>query len=162
MVKKRGVINLGEAKRQSIIEAEIRLRDIASTIKKNGRIILKKYEITSPQFIALQWIMEKETLTIGDLSNKIGLAFSTTTDLIDRLERKALVKRVQDIQDRRVVHIHMLDKGKEIINEVIKQRQDYLGVVLEKFSTDEVVHLNELLHALDDQMNKVNILNENK
>src|SRR5690625_7866274 len=89
---------MGEAKAQSIIEAEIRLRNIASTIKKNGRIILKKYNMTSPQFVALQWISETGTLTIGELSNKISLAFSTTTDLIDRLEKKDIAKRVQDVK----------------------------------------------------------------
>src|SRR5690625_1077591 len=147
---------------KSIIEAEIRLRNIAGTIKRSGRIILKNYEITSPQFVALQWVKEEGTLTIGELSNKISLAFSTTTDLIDRLEKKEFVKRVQDIKDRRVVRIHILDKGNKIIDEVIKRRQDYLGDVLEKFSTEEVVHLNELLYALDEQMNKVDIVNENK
>lgn len=153
---------MGEDKIQSIVEAEIRLRNIASTIKKNGRIILKNYKITSPQFVALQWVKEEGTLTIGELSNKISLAFSTTTDLIDRLEKKGFVKRVQDIEDRRVVRILMLDKGEKIINEVIKQRQDYLRIVLESFSTEEVVHLNELLYALDEQMNKVDIVNGNK
>lgn len=153
---------MGDAKIQSIVEAEIRLRNIAGTIKRSGRIILKKYGITSPQFIALQWVKEEGTLTIGELSNKIALAFSTTTDLIDRLEKKGFVKRVKDIKDRRVVRIHILDKGEKIINEVIKQRQDYLGIVLESFSTEEVVHLNELLYALDEKMNKVDVVSEDK
>jgi len=153
---------LGEAKIQSIIEAEIRLRNIAGTIKRNGRIILKKYDITSPQFVALQWISETGTLTIGELSKKIALAFSTTTDLIDRLEKKGFVKRVQDIKDRRVVRIHILEKGTKIINEVIAQRQKYLGNVLGNFSTEEVVHLNELLFELDEQMKKVDAVSVDK
>lgn len=151
-----------EAKAKSIIEAEIRLRHISGTIKRNGRIILKKYGMTSPQFIALQWISETGTLTIGELSNKISLAFSTTTDLIDRLEKKGFVKRVQDEKDRRVVRIHILDKGTKIINEVIAQRQEYLGHVLKSFSTEEVVHLNKLLFALDEQMKKVDAVNVNE
>lgn len=157
-----GKIKLAQDKIESIIEAEIRLRNIAGTIKKNGRKTLKNHQITSPQFIALQWIKEEGTITIGELSNKIGLAFSTTTDLIDRLVKKGFVKRVQDIQDRRVVRIHILDKGTTIINEVIKKRQEYLGFVLEKFTTDEVVHLNELLYSLDEEMNKIDIVNGKK
>ena len=153
---------MGEAKAQSIIEAEIRLRNIASTIKKNGRTILKKYNMTSPQFVALQWISETGTLTIGELSKKISLAFSTTTDLIDRLEKKGFVKRVQDVKDRRVVRIHILDKGKKIIKEVIAQRQEYLGDVLVDFSTEEIVHLNKVLFTLDEQMKKVDAVNVNK
>ena len=49
-------------------------------------------------------------MTIGDLSNKMYLAFSTTTDLIDRMEKSELVQRIRDEQDRRVVRIHLLSR----------------------------------------------------
>ena len=79
------------------------LRYIAAIIKQKGRKILSNYTITPPQFIALQWLFEHGDMTIGDLSNKMFLAFSTTTDLVDRMEKNKLVKRVRDEQDRRVV-----------------------------------------------------------
>ncbi len=69
-------------------------------------------------------------MTIGELSNKMYLAFSTTTDLIDRMEKNELVVRVKDPHDRRVVRIHLLDKGKQMIDEVIQKRQGYLQDIL--------------------------------
>ena len=77
-------------------------------------------------------------MTIGDLSNKMYLAFSTTTDLIDRMEKNELVKRVSDEQDRRVVRIHLLEEGERIIEEVIDKRQHYLEDVLQQFDEEEV------------------------
>src|SRR5690625_6833094 len=79
---------------------EKKLRYISGAIKQNGRKILKKYPITSPQFNALQWLIEEGELTIGELSNKNGLAFSTTTDLVDRMEKNELVERIRDSNDR--------------------------------------------------------------
>ncbi|MFP3488761.1 MarR family transcriptional regulator, partial [Staphylococcus sp. SIMBA_130] len=105
---------------------EKQLRYISGMIKQNGRKILNNYPITSPQFVALQWLLEEGDLTIGELSNKISLAFSTTTDLVDRMEKNELVERVRDTNDRRVVRIHLLEKGKTIIREVIQESQDYL------------------------------------
>ena len=140
---------------KAIADAEIKLRKISGVIKQNGRKILKNYPITSTQFIALQWITEYKELTIGELSNNIGLAFSTTTDLVDRMERNNLVERVKDSKDRRVVRVHVLDKGVAIIKEVIEKRQDYLGEVLAGFSNEETAHLNELLDLLHVQMKKV-------
>lgn len=140
----------------TIATAEKQLRMIAGGIKRNGRKILKNYPITSPQFIALQCIIDENGLTIGQLSEQIGLAFSTTTDLIDRMEKNNLVKRTKDSADRRVVRIYVLNKGKVIVQEVIGERQKYLGAILDNFSDKEKTSLIELLNLLQEQMTKVN------
>lgn len=93
-------------------------------------------------------------MTIGELSNKMYLAFSTTTDLVDRMEKSELVKRVKDPNDRRVVRIHLLEEGERIIEEVIDKRQDYLQEVLKDFSGEEVVHLRENLRKLHQDMKR--------
>jgi len=142
--------------RDSIAELEKRLRHISGAIKQNGRKILNNYPITSPQFIALQWLMEEGNLTIGELSQKNGLAFSTTTDLVDRMEKNKLVKRIKDDKDRRVVRIEVLDKGRDIIKEVIHKRQDFLGEVLDTFSSDQVNDLSNLLKVLQERMKNIN------
>ena len=110
------------------------------------------YKITPAQFIALQWLFEEGDMTIGDLSTKMFLAFSTTTDLIDRMEKRELVRRVRDDKDRRVVRIHLLEEGKRIIEEVIKKRQRYLNEVLLSFSDSEIASLRENLTKLHQEM----------
>ncbi|WP_217586895.1 MarR family winged helix-turn-helix transcriptional regulator [Lentibacillus saliphilus] len=136
-----------------IEELEKKLRYIAGAIKLNGRKILNHYPITAPQFAALQWLIDDEDLTIGALSKKIGLAFSTTTDLVDRMENNGLVKRLRDEKDRRVVRIQVQEKGKVIIKEVIKKRQAYLGEVMQSFADTDISALNDLLGDLYEQMN---------
>lgn len=135
-----------------IKQAEKRLRFIAAMVKKNGRKILANYPITPSQFIALQWIAEHEYLTIGDLSKKIGLAFSTTTDIIDRMEQNGLIKRIRDEHDRRVVRLQTLEKGRKVIEEVIEERRDYLKRVLDHLTIEQKKQLNDILHLLYKQM----------
>ncbi|WP_077621321.1 MarR family winged helix-turn-helix transcriptional regulator [Sediminibacillus massiliensis] len=139
----------------TIADVERDLRYISGLIKQKGREILNHYPITAPQFVALQWLGEEGDLTIGELSNKINLAFSTTTDLVDRMEKNALVERIKDTKDRRVVRIHLLEKGQGIIQEVIKKRQEYLGEVLENVSAEEVDTLVRILSLLHTQMKLV-------
>ncbi|MFG6148343.1 MarR family winged helix-turn-helix transcriptional regulator [Halobacillus sp. B23F22_1] len=136
----------------TIADIEKELRYIAGIIKQKGREILDHYPITAPQFVALQWLLEKGDLTIGELSNHIHLACSTTTDLVDRMEKNVLVERVRDPKDRRVVRIHVLNKGKQIIHEVIEKRQDYLHGVLNDMSKEDVERLNQLLSLLHENM----------
>ncbi|WP_339254907.1 MarR family transcriptional regulator [Sporosarcina sp. FSL W8-0480] len=133
---------------------EKELRYISGIIKQQGRKILSNYTITTPQFIALQWLFEHGDMTIGDLSNKMYLAFSTTTDLVDRMENNNLVKRVRDEHDRRVVRIHLLVEGERVIEEVIDKRRQYLNSVLEDFSDVEINEFSRLLTKLHREMIK--------
>ncbi|HJF30838.1 MAG TPA: MarR family transcriptional regulator [Sporosarcina psychrophila] len=133
---------------------EKELRYIAAIIKQQGRRILSNYTITPPQFVALQWLFEHGDMTIGDLSNKMYLAFSTTTDLVDRMEKNSLVKRVRNTQDRRVVRIHLLSEGERVIEEVIDKRRHYLNTVLADFDEKQVKDFSDLLSKLHQEMKK--------
>ncbi|MEK3981014.1 MarR family transcriptional regulator [Psychrobacillus sp. FSL K6-2836] len=145
-------INKAILDQEQVAFLEKELRHISGIIKQKGRQILSAYTITPPQFVALQWLLELGDMTIGDLSNKMYLAFSTTTDLIDRMEKSDLVKRIRDEQDRRVVRIHLLEEGARIIEEVIDKRQQYLEDVLQQFDHDEVANLSVLLEKLHQEM----------
>ncbi|MFC0270218.1 MarR family winged helix-turn-helix transcriptional regulator [Metabacillus herbersteinensis] len=137
---------------QTVADLEKSLRHISGIIKQKGREILSQYTITPPQFVALQWLLEHGDLTIGELSNKMYLAFSTTTDLVDRMEKNELVLRVKDPKDRRVVRIHLLSEGERIIAEVIEKRQNYLRDTLINFEEDELLSLEKSLKKLQREM----------
>lgn len=144
----------GEHRVDSATFADIEkdLRYIAGIVKQKGREILSNYTITPPQFIALQWLFEDGDMTIGDLSGKMFLACSTTTDLVDRMEKNELVVRVKDPNDRRVVRIHLLEEGERIIDEVIRKRQIYLQDVLKNYTGEEILLLKQNLAKLHQEM----------
>ncbi|WP_409370349.1 MarR family winged helix-turn-helix transcriptional regulator [Lysinibacillus sp. 38-6] len=133
---------------ETVATVEKELRYIAAIVKQKGREIVSQYAITPPQFVALQWLEELGDITIGDLSNRLYLAFSTTTDLVDRMEKNELVKRMRDENDRRVVVVHLLEKGERIIQEVIEKRQQYLQEMLVEFNEQEVAQLSSYLQKL--------------
>jgi len=139
---------------EQIIEVEYLLRKISSVIKRKGREILNDFPITPPQFVALQWLKEDGDMTIGELSNKMYLAFSTTTDLVDRMEKNELVERIRNQKDRRVVQIHLLDRGKEIIDGVLKARREYLAQIFENMNKDEVELMSISLRQLFEKMDE--------
>jgi DNA-binding MarR family transcriptional regulator len=144
--------NYASVNEQTVADLEKALRHISAIIKQKGREILNDYTITPPQFVALQWLWENGDLTIGELSNKMYLACSTTTDLVDRMEKNQLVLRVKDPKDRRVVRIHLLQEGERIIEEVIAKRQHYLKEMLVTFEEKELSILEKSLIKLQHEM----------
>jgi MarR family transcriptional regulator, organic hydroperoxide resistance regulator len=137
-----------------VVEIEQRLRQIAGVVRRKGRAMLEEYGITPPQFDALVILNWDGEMTIGDLSNRLYLAYSTTTDLVDRLERQGFVVRQRDDTDRRVVRVKVLEKGSNLIEKVVDARRAYLGSILESVGLDERKHILEVLDLLHTKINE--------
>src|SRR5690606_3546656 len=103
---------------------------------------LSDFNITIPQFTALQILINKGNMTIGELSKSMALACSTITDLIDRMEKAELVVRKKDEKDKRVVRIEVLPKGYEILEKVLNKRIEFLSSKLVDFTYEDKERLS--------------------
>ncbi|MFY9213245.1 MAG: MarR family transcriptional regulator [Tissierellaceae bacterium] len=133
---------------ENIVEIERHLRKIDYIIRKKGREIITEENITAPQFQALQILINNEEMTIGELSQKMALACSTITDLIDRMEKAELVLRRKSKKDKRVVIVEVLPRGHEILEKVLKKRRTYLRGKMADYQLEEMELLRGQLATL--------------
>ncbi len=141
--------------KDTVFEIESLLRTVATTVRKRGRAILVDFEITPPLFDALLWISKHDVdMTIGELSTKLGLAYSTTTDLVDRLEKREFVERIRDREDKRVVRLRLLIKGQEVIERVLDARRTYLAGVLDHVNASEQAIVLQALRLLQTHLER--------
>lgn len=129
-----------------VVEIEDLLRNVSTMLKKRGRDIISQFEITPPQLDALLVLREFGELTMGELCQKMFLACSTATDLIDRMERNGLIERVRDTADRRVIRLKVLVKGTKVIDDVLDARRNYLATILSEI---DLADKERLIHALE-------------
>jgi len=126
------------AGRASLKVAFLRLVSGRSFIRfSSSDIPVSTDNVIPPQFIALQWLISDGQLAISELSQKMSLACSTITDLIDRMEKNNLVVRVKDEQDKRVVRIQVQPIGHDIVQKVLGKRRLYLADTLKDFKEDD-------------------------
>lgn len=137
---------------EPVLEIEQKLREIAGVVRRKGRGLLERYGITPPQFDALLILDRYGSLTIGELGNRLYLAYSTTTDLVDRLERAKYVARERDQSDRRVVRVNLQPSGAHIIEDVLDARRAYLGEALSSLDSAATRELLDALNLLHSQM----------
>ncbi|MEN3043381.1 MAG: MarR family transcriptional regulator [Fervidobacterium sp.] len=128
------------------------LRDICFSIRIHGREALKNYSITHAQFELLQRIYFNGPQTMTKLSQMLGIAKSTTTGLVMRLERDGFLKRKQSREDKRVAVVEITLLGEEVIKAVINSRVDYVKKLCEKFSDED---LNQLYSSLENLSNLI-------
>lgn len=137
---------------ENVANIEKHLRKVDYIIRRKGREILSDFNITVPQFSALQILINQGNMTIGELSQKMALACSTITDLIDRMEKAELVVRRKDEKDKRVVRVEVLPNGYDILEKVLNKRIDFLAGKLSDFTDEDKEKLNRGLKALYEAM----------
>lgn len=134
-------------------EIEKLLREICFTVKVEGRLVLKEYPITSAQFDLLQRLYFRGPMKMVDLSQSLGIAKSTLTGIVKRLEASGYVERKRGT-DRRVRMLSISEKGKKVIESVIERRVEFVGRVLENFGEQKAKELYSLLEQLKEEMEK--------
>jgi DNA-binding MarR family transcriptional regulator len=132
----------------SVGRIELLLRNLCFEIKQKGREILADYELTPPQFNALQFLVDEGALTISELSGKLYLAPSTITDLIDRMEKSALVQRIRDSGDRRIVKVQVQERGYQVIQLVISRRCSCLKALMKDMKLEDMNQFIEYLEIM--------------
>lgn len=87
----------------------------------------------------LGFFLQKGKLTAGELAELSGLTTGAVTGLIDRFEKKALVKREFDPGDRRRVFIVPdAEKIRAILEPLYKEFQHETEKLMAAFSNDEL------------------------
>lgn len=129
-------------------ELEKMLRLICFRIRVNGREALKNYPITPAQFDLLQRLYFDGPQTMTKLSQVLGVAKSTTTGLVTRLERDGFLRRRPSDADRRVIVVEITELGSEVIKSVINKRVEYIKRVMSNFKNAEAVELFKKLREL--------------
>jgi MarR family 2-MHQ and catechol resistance regulon transcriptional repressor len=87
----------------------LRATDTITSILNN---LLSKNDLTVSQFGVLEALYYLGPLCQKQLSTKILKSTANITTVIDNLEKRNLVKRVRDKNDRRFITVHLSDKGK--------------------------------------------------
>ena len=134
---------------------EKQLRKLSVQLRLYGREILKEYKLSKIQFIALQWVNDSSGITIGQVAKNLDLAYSTTTDIIDRLEKNGFVRRERSETDKRLVQVNIEPTGLELIERVIEKRIEFIEEITQDLDLNEKELLTKLLEKMMDKSESV-------
>ena len=93
-------------------------------------------------------LWQGDGVPIVELSRKTGLAKTTLTSMLDRMESAHLIVRVFDKSDRRQIRIALTDKARELSDEYNKISREMSKIYYAGFSDDEVVAFENALRRI--------------
>ncbi|MBQ7785267.1 MAG: MarR family transcriptional regulator [Clostridia bacterium] len=88
------------------------------------------------------------TMSVSEISRRLGIAKPNITPLVDRLYESGYVDRQHDENDRRVVNIVLLPAGEEKLSDIRATIARQIQVQSESLSASEFRELNDSLSSV--------------
>ncbi len=103
------------------------------------------YQLNITEFSVLELLFHQGQQTTQTIKEKILIASSSTTYVIDQLEKKGYVLRQVSAKDKRITYVSLSDKGRELMIEIFPLHE---ATISQCFSTLEDEELNQLIKIL--------------
>ena len=91
--------------RELALELEQQLAAIRQHIRRPVEAEFAKGGLTGPQRSVMQVLVQHGGRSLKELTSQVGLAHSTVSGIVDRLEKRGLVERSPNLNDRRYTKI---------------------------------------------------------
>ena len=93
-------------------------------------------------------LWERDKISIIELSKAVGLANTTLTSMLDRMEEAGLIKRFPDPEDRRKNLIALTDKARGLREKYEQVSQEMNEVYYKGFSEGEIAEFEMYLQRV--------------
>ena len=115
-------------------------------------------EFNGAQGRILYVLWQEDNLPIIELSKRTGLAKTTLTSMLDRMEERDFLKRVPDSHDRRQLRIVLTPKARALNDRYNEVSDEMSRIFYEGFSDEEIEgfekYLDKILQNLTKQESK--------
>lgn len=94
-------------------------------------------------------MIEDEVTTLGDVAKRLHVTPAVVTGLIDRLERRGYVQRINSTDDRRRVMLTLTESGRAASKSATASLAAELERSLAKLDSDDLQLINRALERLE-------------
>ncbi|WP_138752662.1 MarR family winged helix-turn-helix transcriptional regulator [Paenibacillus sinopodophylli] len=100
--------------------------------------LFQEYDVTPEQWSLLMCLDEQDAITHKDLAQRTDKDPANITRLVDQLERKALVKRKANPNDRRSQLLYITENGTICAQALAPIEEKYVQQMLTDITPDEI------------------------
>ena len=123
---------------------------VSQNASRQFRLHFEKCNLTFPQALVLNALLEETPVPISVLAEKTGSANSTVSGIVDRLEKLGLVQRERSREDRRVIYVGLTDQYIQHRKDADSNVRDYFARLLSPLEEEEKQEILRALRKLDE------------
>ena len=138
----------GSKDERRALNAFINIMRAADTLMSRHSRRIAREGLTLTQFGALEALLHVGPMSQRELGAKLLKTSGNMTMVVDNLEKRSLVSRVRDGDDRRFVTVRLTAKGRRLIERIFPIHAAEIAKDVGHLSTDEQETLRRLCRKL--------------
>jgi DNA-binding MarR family transcriptional regulator len=88
--------------------------------------IMRDYGLSMPQLSTLMGLYYHRAGAVSDIGTALGVTNAAASQMVDRLVQLGLIDRREDKLDRRVKHVELTEKGRQLIQQTMDVRRRWM------------------------------------
>lgn len=148
-IKYKGLIIMGLPPKIDDQDLSLKLFVVLSraiqSINKRVEEDIRSYELNPTEFAVLELLYSKGDQPIQKIGDKVLLASSSITYVVDKLEKKNLIERKPCPKDRRVTYAVITEEGQRLMNEIFPKHKEAIQNIFGGLNIEEKTQLIEQL-----------------
>jgi len=109
---------------------------------------IERYDIGFENFQILELLYSKGPHPVQKISEILSIPSGSITYVVNKLEKQELAKRQCAPSDKRVFHVLLTDKGKQLFDDIFPKHTDVISQNLSFIETEEKEQLIEWLKKI--------------
>jgi DNA-binding MarR family transcriptional regulator len=120
-------------------------RTIFASARRHDAEVRRIARISGSQLWALSEIATSGGMRVNDLAERMALHQTTASNLVNALVERGLARRERDVDDQRVVRLHVTTEGKRML---LKAPGPYAGLLMDALRRLDEADLSKLSSEL--------------
>ena len=121
---------------------------VARCVQSLSDVKFKKFELQRGQFVFLSRICEHPGIHVLELSHLLKVDKATTTKAVQKLAAEGYVRKVQNVEDKRMYQLFPTVRAEEAYPELIAEENQYLACCFEGITKEEQELVEMLLRRI--------------
>lgn len=136
------------AERSAGVHVWLLLWKATKTLEAHAQLSVDALGMCYSDFAVLEALLHKGPLPVNVLGKKVLLTSGSMTAAVDRLERRGLVERQNDENDRRARIVYLTDRGRKAIRKLFKEHERDMERPVSCLTKREIESLAGILRKL--------------
>jgi DNA-binding MarR family transcriptional regulator len=127
--------------------------ELARTHRGHAAAMLRKMDLHPGQELLLMHLFDRDGQTQSELLERVGVDHSTVSKALRRMQDAGLLVREPATHDRRVMVVHLTDKGRALREPVAAMWRDLEEISTQRLSAQQAESFVRTAYAVVDSIN---------
>ncbi|MBI4300481.1 MAG: MarR family transcriptional regulator [Chloroflexi bacterium] len=131
---------------------QILFGEMMSLIYEREIRLMREFGLSLLEYYTLQIMSFTQEASLKEIGHRLALPKSTVTFIADSLERRGLVERQRNKDDRRIWQLRLTELGRRRIAELLAKKAAYTLPILEALSDAEAQTLVKVMEDITQRL----------